>query len=256
MARMAAADWRKIDINYNINSNRPRLYVVHIAQGSYEGTIAWFNNKDAQASSHFVIARDGRIAQLVDTDNKAWHAAGANDHSVGVEHEGFAGNPLTDAAVNATAKVLAWSIKQHEDISEWLTTNPDTGSGLAYHGLGGNAWGGHPGCPGSPIVNQLPLILKKAKAILHPFAANPVTNLSAEARYTQIDVDWTGTANADSYQVTYWGGSKDTISVNVPDGTFLTLTNLDRETTYTIQVMAKPNTADAVAARTTATTLA
>ena len=36
-------------------------------------------------STHFVIDNDGTIVQLVDTNNIAWHAKGANNHSIGVD---------------------------------------------------------------------------------------------------------------------------------------------------------------------------
>jgi len=36
-------------------------------------------------STHFVIDNDGTIVQLVDPNNVAWHAKGANNHSIGVD---------------------------------------------------------------------------------------------------------------------------------------------------------------------------
>lgn len=36
-------------------------------------------------STHFVIDNDGTIVQLVDTNNIAWHAKGANNHSIGID---------------------------------------------------------------------------------------------------------------------------------------------------------------------------
>jgi len=36
-------------------------------------------------STHFVIDNDGTIVQLVDTNNIAWHAKGANKYSIGVD---------------------------------------------------------------------------------------------------------------------------------------------------------------------------
>ena len=36
-------------------------------------------------STHFVIDNDGTIVQLVDTNNIAWHASGANTDSVGID---------------------------------------------------------------------------------------------------------------------------------------------------------------------------
>jgi hypothetical protein len=36
-------------------------------------------------STHFVIDNDGTIVQLVDTNNIAWHAKGANNNSIGID---------------------------------------------------------------------------------------------------------------------------------------------------------------------------
>jgi len=36
-------------------------------------------------STHFVIDNDGTIVQLVDTNDIAWHARGANNHSIGID---------------------------------------------------------------------------------------------------------------------------------------------------------------------------
>ena len=36
-------------------------------------------------STHFAIDNDGTIYQMVDTNNVAWHASGANDHSIGID---------------------------------------------------------------------------------------------------------------------------------------------------------------------------
>jgi len=93
----------------------------------------------------------------------------ANSYAIGVECAGFSGQTLTAAQVSAVAKIYAWAHRHHEAISMWLNRRI-SGSGLSWHGLGGVAWGNHPLCPGTPIVDQLPAIRRKAIAILHPAA--------------------------------------------------------------------------------------
>lgn len=168
MARYPKAQWRPIPVNYSSGGNSPRLLVVHIMQGTLAGTDGWFRNPAASASAHFGVGKDGTVYQWVDTRDRAWHAVNANDHSIGVEHEGYSGEQLTTAQLDATAGIYAWAHQQHPKISMWLNTDPTNGSGLSWHGLGGAAWGNHPNCPGPPIVNQLPDILKRAKNILSP----------------------------------------------------------------------------------------
>jgi hypothetical protein len=42
-----------------------RKIVIHVAEGSYSGTISWFENRSAQASAHYVVSREGRVARCV-----------------------------------------------------------------------------------------------------------------------------------------------------------------------------------------------
>jgi N-acetyl-anhydromuramyl-L-alanine amidase AmpD len=162
--RYHAAEWRKSP-NYNEGGNEPRIVVVHIMQGTLAGTDSWFHNTESEVSAHFGTGRDGRVYQWVDTDNRAWHAANANSYSIGIENEGDSGQTLTHAQIEAVGKILAWAHKHYPAIDLWLNKRV-SGSGLSYHALGGASWGGHPNCPGTPIIEQLPHILQVAKDVL------------------------------------------------------------------------------------------
>jgi hypothetical protein len=139
------------------------LYVVeHIAEGSYDGTIAWQRNPDANVSSHFVVARDGRIAQMVDTAQQAWTQIQGNPYSISIENEGFSGNQLTAAQVEASARILARANREH-GIPLQLTGTVGV-PGLGHHSMGAESgvnWG-HSSCPGEPIKAQKPAILARA----------------------------------------------------------------------------------------------
>jgi len=50
------------------------MIVVHTTVGSFAGALAWFASPDSQVSAHYVVALDGRLAQLVDEENTARHA--------------------------------------------------------------------------------------------------------------------------------------------------------------------------------------
>lgn len=68
--------------------------VIHVTQGSYGGTISWFQNRDAQVSSHYVVrSADGAITQMVEEEDIGWHASCWNNRSIGIEHEGFVDDP-------------------------------------------------------------------------------------------------------------------------------------------------------------------
>ena len=244
------AQARKINTNYSEGGNNPNKVIVHIMAGTLSGTDSWFHNSQAQASAHFGVGRDGTIYQWVAINDTAWHAANANTSAVGIENEGQSGWTLTKAQIEANAQIFAWVHKQYPNVSLWMNTNPFTGSGLTYHGAGGAAWGGHTSCPGQPIVNQLPLILARAKAIANPpkppvtateDAVNPVTQLAVqEVRYTQADLDWMWARFArNGYDVTYSAIDVPAQKVHVKNSQ-VTLVKLKRHTTYTATVLAQP----------------
>lgn len=162
------AEWRGPTPNHGGPMLEQRGVVVHIAEGGYEGTISWCKNPASNVSSHFVVAADGRIAQLIDTDVTAWTQIAGNGHWLSVENEGFTPNALTDAQVEANARILA---KAHQvyGVPLQIATDP-TGRGLGHHSMGTNGgsvptdtwtgptWG-HEDCPGPAIINQKPRIV-------------------------------------------------------------------------------------------------
>lgn len=89
-----------------------REAVIHTMQGSYAGSISWFQNPSSQVSAHYLIrSSDGQITQMVREANKAWHASSHNPYSLGIEHEGYVNNAswYTTAMYNASsALVRTW----------------------------------------------------------------------------------------------------------------------------------------------------
>jgi N-acetylmuramoyl-L-alanine amidase len=108
--------------NYT-NSNRETSYdvrkiVIHVAEGSYSGTISWFENCAAGGSAHYVISREGRVAQCVRDEDIAWHAGwwDTNTHSIGIEHAGYIDNPewFTRSMYHTSARLSAWCCKKYK----------------------------------------------------------------------------------------------------------------------------------------------
>ena len=63
---------------------------IHTMQGSYAGTISWFQNPTADVSAHYSMrSRDGQITQMVCESDRAWHVGSENGYTVGIEHEGW-----------------------------------------------------------------------------------------------------------------------------------------------------------------------
>ncbi|MFG2650972.1 N-acetylmuramoyl-L-alanine amidase [Streptomyces sp. NPDC048436] len=161
---MPGAAWRPISVNFtNDGQAQVRGVVVHIMAGTLPGTDAWFRNSRARASSHFGTGKGGALYQWVDTSDRAWAQAAGNPSWLSVENEGKGGDILTDDQLDRNAQVLAWAHKTYGVPLRVATSTSDRG--LAYHGLGGSAWGGHTSCPGSRIVAQLPEIVRRAKKL-------------------------------------------------------------------------------------------
>ena len=140
-----------------------RGVVLHIAEGTYSGTISWQMNPASQVSSHFIVAKDGRITQMVDTDLTAWTQAEGNGRWLSVENEGYVPDALTDAQLTANAMILARA-QQEYGVPLQVTNTPD-GYGLGHHSMGaenGYNWG-HSQCPGTTIKNQKPEVVARAK---------------------------------------------------------------------------------------------
>lgn len=114
---------------------KPDMIVCHITEGGYAGAVSWLCNPQAQASSHFVVAVDGRIAQLVDLTNGSWcngnstdpnsrlyyknslnsivrsRATNANYYTYSIEHEGYSYKDRYGALTEAQYQATLWLCK-------------------------------------------------------------------------------------------------------------------------------------------------
>jgi N-acetyl-anhydromuramyl-L-alanine amidase AmpD len=75
--------------NYSRTAADIGYVVVHTTQGSYSGTISWFQNSSASVSAHYVVrSSDGQVTQMVLEEDVGWHAGSwsYNLASVGIEH--------------------------------------------------------------------------------------------------------------------------------------------------------------------------
>jgi len=97
--------------NYTVGREgaRVELIVDHWTVVMFEGAIRRFKDPTSRLSAHYVIGRDGRIAQLVSEDDTAYHAGdyGVNLRSIGIEHEAGPAMEPTDALYAASAQLHA-----------------------------------------------------------------------------------------------------------------------------------------------------
>ena len=86
-----------------------RGVVMHTMVGNLPGTISVFNNPGYQASAHFGIDQNGHIHQFGPVNGwVAWAEEAGNENWYSIEHadNGNPNNPLTDAQVTASARVV------------------------------------------------------------------------------------------------------------------------------------------------------
>lgn len=90
-----------------------RYIVIHDTEGSFDGTVEWFQNPAAYTSSHYVIrSSDGHVTQMVRNSDIAWHAGNSliNARSIGIEHEGYGadGTGFTDEMYESSATLVRY----------------------------------------------------------------------------------------------------------------------------------------------------
>ena len=141
--------------------------VMHTMVGNAPGAVAWFNNPASQASAHFCIAQDGAVTQMgpIGKGWIAWAEAAGNDAWYSIEHadNGNPANPLTTAQVTASAQIVE-CLSAFAGFPLQVSDSP-TVKGYGWHGMGGQAWGGHFDCPGDVRKAQRGHIIALAMAI-------------------------------------------------------------------------------------------
>lgn len=76
---------------------RISMIVLHATVGSFDSALNWLCSAASRVSSHYLIRKDGFIAQLVADDQVAWHAGRASWHGVTDINERSLGIELENA---------------------------------------------------------------------------------------------------------------------------------------------------------------
>ncbi|WP_329167762.1 N-acetylmuramoyl-L-alanine amidase [Streptomyces sp. NBC_01267] len=118
----AGAQWAAASpANYR-RADRPDDYaidrvVIHVVQGSFTMALQVFGDPAHRAAAHYVLRRDGHVAQTVRELDVAFHAGNRsyNERSIGIEHEGFVDRPasFTDAMYRSSARLTAGICKRY-----------------------------------------------------------------------------------------------------------------------------------------------
>lgn len=116
--------------------------VIHDTEGDLQSVLDAFQNPAFYASSHYVIASDGTVYQMVQNKDIAWHAGNwwYNMHSIGIEHVGHAvrgSTEYTPAMYKSSAELVKWLSKKYgierdrQHVVGHDNVPPTTGAGLA-----------------------------------------------------------------------------------------------------------------------------
>ncbi|MFE8936669.1 N-acetylmuramoyl-L-alanine amidase [Streptomyces sp. NPDC000963] len=104
----ARANWRRADRPDDYTIDR---VVIHVVQGSYATALRVFKNPGHGAAAHYVVRKDGHVAQMIRELDVAFHAGNRsmNERSIGIEHEGFVDRPkdFTAAMYEGSARLTA-----------------------------------------------------------------------------------------------------------------------------------------------------
>ncbi|MFI6289275.1 N-acetylmuramoyl-L-alanine amidase [Streptomyces sp. NPDC051018] len=104
----ARANWRLADRPGDYRIDR---VIIHVVQGSYRTALRVFKNPGHGAATHYVVRKDGHVAQMIRELDVAFHAGnrGFNERSIGIEHEGFVDRPqdFTAAMYAGSARLTA-----------------------------------------------------------------------------------------------------------------------------------------------------
>ncbi|MER7516379.1 N-acetylmuramoyl-L-alanine amidase [Streptomyces sp. NPDC126499] len=107
-AGASRANWRRADRPDDFVIDR---VVIHVVQGSYATAVKVFKDPGHGAATHYVVRKDGHVAQMIRELDVAFHAGNRdmNERSVGIEHEGFVDRPegFTTAMYEASARLTA-----------------------------------------------------------------------------------------------------------------------------------------------------
>ncbi len=104
---------------------QPIAIVVHIMEGTLDGTDSWFKDPASKVSAHYGIGTTGTIHQYVQETDSAWHAGRVNApvwrlikhtssggfinpnyYTIGIEHEGEDDSDWTDEMYASSSSLI------------------------------------------------------------------------------------------------------------------------------------------------------
>lgn len=85
---------------------KPDMITCHICEGTYSGSVSWLCDYKSSVSAHFVVGKNGEVAQLVPMDRAAW----ANGTSVTKSKINYYGNSTLSTVRNRKTNANLYTI--------------------------------------------------------------------------------------------------------------------------------------------------
>ena len=116
---------------------------LHYVKAFFTNTLDWEAHpyfktiEGMEVSAHLFIERSGEVTQLVNFEDRAWHAGRSsylgnpecNDYSIGIELEGSDHQPFTEQQYTALANVIAAIYQAYPKTRRHLTGHSDIAPG-------------------------------------------------------------------------------------------------------------------------------
>jgi N-acetyl-anhydromuramyl-L-alanine amidase AmpD len=190
--------------------------VIHDTEGRFIGSVRALQNARTDASAHFVVSRQGQIVQLVPVTDVAWHSGNSywNLHSIGIEHEGWAGRrAYTEAEYRASAELVAylahrWTIPidrkhiiGHAEVPD--PYHPGEFGGVSHHTDPGPYWNWGHYMHLVRFYAEHPVLPKFVKAMTLHDSPTPSVRSEVSARPARPTVDRGATVHGSAL---WWSG--------------------------------------------------
>ena len=109
--------------------------VLHATAGSLAGTLAWFANPDSNVSSHYVMAKNGDVYQMVEEKDMAHHAGSSsfqgrtnfNTFSIGIEIVNLndSADPYPPEQFESMVDLTLYLVRKYNVQQQWIVTHAD-----------------------------------------------------------------------------------------------------------------------------------
>ncbi len=184
------------------DNNTVVAIVNHIMQGTMESTNGWFKNRRSEVSSHFGVAKDGRIWQWVRVPDAAWgngipespdlsldwladglkRKINPNNLTVSIEHEGNTGDTFTEEQYQSSLWLHKYLITTYRIV-------PDRKHIIGHYQISAKSRANCPGkgFPWQRLMNELagiptPAPIKQPSNTPIPPNTNPINSM--------VDMKW------------------------------------------------------------------